>query len=168
MIDLSCYDNKSACSIAVAAWIFPQYTMRLVVYEVMKMLATLDHGLKCDCKFSFKRALSEPPVRFIVMTRSLRSHELAAWLLPQYAMRLVFYEVVVPCFMVCVSRIIYVPRVKEKQSRKFCGLLNSQNPTQPYEATAKTCMFDGLVTLDAPNTKTRILIRLKLLKLPIS
>lgn len=34
-------------------------------------------------------------------------------------------------------------RVKEEQMKKICGFLDSQNPIQPYEATAKTCMFDG-------------------------
>ena len=58
--------------------------------------------------------------------------------------------------------------LKKSSEESSVGFLNSQNPTQPYEATAKTCMFDGLVTLDAPNTKTRILIPIKHSKLPVS
>ena len=48
------YDNKSAYSVVVAAWICPQYAMRLVVYEVLA-------GTDMDI----------PPVRD--KTRSLRS-----------------------------------------------------------------------------------------------
>ena len=51
------------------------------------------------------------------------------------------------------SRMTYIPRVEEEQSKNFCGLLNSQNLIQPYEATAKTYMFDGLVTLEVHTPK---------------